>query len=42
MEIADKLRMFDFVTPNGRGGLAITDRGRAALMEQDMRDAEDR
>jgi len=40
--IAGKLRAFGFVTPNGLGGLAITDRGRGALLEQDMRDAEDR
>ena len=42
MEIVGKLRTFGFVTPNGLGGLAITDRGRGALLEQDMRDAEDR
>lgn len=42
MEIASKLRMFGFVTPNGLRGLAITDRGRGALLEQDMQDAEDR
>jgi hypothetical protein len=42
MEIAGKLRTFGFVAPNGLGGLAITDRGRGALLEQDMRDAEDR
>jgi hypothetical protein len=42
MEVAGKLRKFGFVTPNGLGGLAITDRGRGALLEQDMRDAEDR
>jgi hypothetical protein len=42
MEIAGKLRTFGFVTPNGLSGLAITDRGRGALLEQDMRDAEDR
>ena len=42
MEIASKLRAFGFVTPNGLGDLAITDRGRGALLEQDMRDAEDR
>jgi hypothetical protein len=41
-EIARKLRAFGLVTPNGRGGPAITDRGRGALLEQDMRDAEDR
>ena len=42
MEIAGKLRTFGFVTPNGLGSLAITDGGRGALLEQDMRDAEDR
>lgn len=41
-EVAGKLRRFGFVAPNGFGGLAITDRGRGALLEQDMRDAEDR
>jgi hypothetical protein len=42
MDIAKKLRTFGFVTPNGVSGLAITDLGRGALLEQDMRDAEDR
>jgi hypothetical protein len=42
MEIAGKLRVFGFVAPNGLGDLAIADRGREALLEQDMRDAEDR
>ena len=42
MEIAGKLRTFGFVTPNRIHGIAITDRGREALLEQDMRDAEDR
>ena len=41
-ETAGKLRSFGFVTEDGPGALAITDRGRAALLEQDMRDAEDR
>jgi hypothetical protein len=41
-EIASKLRTHGFVTPNGLSGFAITDRGRGALLEQDMRDAEDR
>jgi hypothetical protein len=40
--IAGKLCTFGFVAPDGRGGLAIADRGREALLEQDMRDAEDR
>lgn len=42
IEIARKLRTFGFATPNGIDGFAITDRGREALLEQDMRDAEDR
>jgi len=42
VEIAGKLRAFGFVTPDGPGRLAITDLGREALLEQDMRDAEDR
>lgn len=41
-EIVGKLRAFGLVTPNARGGPAITDRGRGVLLEQDMRDAEDR
>jgi hypothetical protein len=40
MDIAGKLRAFGLVTPNDH--LAITDRGREALLEQNMRDAEDR
>jgi hypothetical protein len=42
MEIARKLRTFGFVRPDRLSGLAITDRGRGALLDQDMRDAEDR
>jgi hypothetical protein len=42
MEIAAKLRAFGLATPNGRSVVAISDRGREALLEQDMRDAEDR
>jgi hypothetical protein len=42
IEIARKLRMFRFATPNDIDAFAITDRGREALLEQDMRDAEDR
>ena len=42
MEIAGKLLTFGFATSKGIDGLAITDRGREALLEQDMRDAEDR
>ena len=41
-EIASRLCEFGFVTPDGAGGLAIAQRGREALLEQDMRDAEDR
>jgi hypothetical protein len=41
-DIAGELRAFGYVTPNASDGLAITDRGRGALLEQDMRDAEDR
>jgi hypothetical protein len=40
--IADRLRAFGCVTPNTLGSLTITDRGRGVLLEQDMRDAEDR
>ncbi len=42
MEFAGKLRAFGYVMPNGLGSLAITDRGRGALLDQDMRDAEER
>ena len=42
MNIAGKLGAFGFVKSNGLGGFAITDRGRGALLEQDMGDAEDR
>jgi hypothetical protein len=42
MEIARKLRAFGLLTPHGGSALAISDRGREALLEQDMRDAEDR
>jgi len=41
-EIAGKLCQFGLVTPSGFGGCAIADRGREALLEHDMRDAEDR
>jgi hypothetical protein len=40
--VADKLREFNCVSPNAQGGFAITDRGRGALLEQRMRDAEER
>jgi hypothetical protein len=40
--VADKLHQFGFVTPYPPGGFAITDQGRGALLEQRMRDAEER
>jgi len=40
--VADKLAAFGFVESDALGGLTITERGRGALLEQDMRDAEDR
>ncbi len=40
--VADKLLEFGYVTPNTRGDFIITDRGRGALLEQRMRDAEER
>jgi len=41
-DIAAKLRTFGFAMPMGSGTFAITSEGRDALLEQDMRDAEDR
>ena len=40
--ILGKLGTFGFVESDALGGIAVTDRGRGALLEQDMRDAEDR
>jgi hypothetical protein len=40
MDIAGKLRAFGLIAPHDP--IAITDQGRGALLEQDMRDAEDR
>jgi hypothetical protein len=40
--VADKLCQFSCVTSNALGGFVITDRGRGALLEQRMRDAEER
>lgn len=40
--VADKLCQFGCITPNALGGFAITDRGRGELLEQRMRDAEER
>lgn len=40
--VAEKLCQFSYVMPSTLGGFAITDRGRGALLEQKMRDAEER
>ncbi len=40
--VAAKLAAFGFVESNALGGFTVTERGRGALLEQDMRDAEDR
>jgi hypothetical protein len=40
--IAAKLGTFGFAEPNSSGTFTITSKGRDALLEQDMRDAEDR
>lgn len=42
MNIAAKLSAFGLAKPNSLGGLTITSKGRDALLDQDMRDAEDR
>lgn len=42
MAVASKLRDFGYAAPDPSGGLAITDPGRGALLEQRMRDAEER
>jgi hypothetical protein len=41
-DIAARLGAFGFAGPNSSGTFTITSRGRDALLEQDMRDAEDR
>ena len=41
-DIATKLRAFGLAKPIGSGTFTITPEGRDALLEQDMRDAEDR
>jgi hypothetical protein len=41
-DIAAKLGAFGFAKPNSSGTFTITSEGRDALLEQDMRDAEDR
>ena len=40
--IAATLGTFGFAKPNSVGAFAMTSKGRDALLEQDMRDAEDR
>jgi hypothetical protein len=42
MNIAAKLGAFGLARPNGPGAFSITSKGRDALLDQDMRDAEDR
>jgi len=42
MNIAVKLRTFGLAKPNRRGAYTITSKGHDALLDQDMRDAEDR
>ncbi len=41
-DIAAKLGAFGLAKPDSSGNLTITSEGRDALLEQDMRDAEDR
>jgi hypothetical protein len=41
-DIAAKLGAFGLAKSNRSGALTITSKGRDALLEQDMRDAEDR
>jgi hypothetical protein len=40
--VADKLVEFGYVTLDSRGEFMVTERGRGALLEQRMRDAEER
>ena len=40
--ILRKLATFGFVESDALGGITVTERGRGALLEQNMRDAEDR
>jgi hypothetical protein len=42
MNVAAKLRAFGLAKPNSFGAFTITSKGRDALLDQDMRDAEDR
>ena len=41
-DVAGKLVAFGFVESDALGGFTVTELGRGALLEQDMRDAEDR
>jgi hypothetical protein len=41
-DAAAKLGAFGFAKSNGSGTFTITSKGRGALLEQNMRDAEDR
>lgn len=41
-DIAAKLGTFGLAKPDSAGAFTITSKGRDALLEQDMRDAEDR
>ena len=42
MNIAAKLGAFGLAQPSGPAGFTITSKGLEALLDQDMRDAEDR
>jgi hypothetical protein len=42
LNVAAKLRTFGLAKPDSVGALMITSEGRDALLDQDMRDAEDR
>jgi hypothetical protein len=42
MNIAARLGAFGLARPTAPGAFAITSKGRDALLDQDMRDAEDR
>lgn len=42
VEVARKLAEFGFIAVDGGDAAAITEAGREALLEQDMRDAEER
>ncbi len=42
MNIAARLAAFGLAKPNAPGAFTVTSKGRDALLDQDMRDAEDR